>query len=228
MESKRKCGSVWTTEEAVSPVIGTILMVAITVVLAGALVISLNPPGGGRPTVSIGTTTDIEANPSVGGDTANGGLWRLTIIRTSATVHLSRLEIVLVDPGGARLGSLKPMDNAVVATTGPAGAAANVYASDADGAGPNSPSYDGAPSVDANPFVASSLSGATGLTGVQLQSLQHAGLAFMDADSDGTVNSGDTVLVFRSNNGDAVSDVAAGSELRLMVQGNSALSQDLG
>jgi len=77
------------SEEAVSPVIGVILMVAITVILAAVIAAFVFNMGGGAekaPTASITAannpdtpTYDLKINHK-GGDTLKGGDWKLSIV----------------------------------------------------------------------------------------------------------------------------------------------------
>ena len=76
-------------EDAVSPVIGVILMVAITVILAAVIAAFVFGLGGSQqaaPTASI-TVTNNPDSPSMdlkiqhkGGDTLKGGDWKLSIV----------------------------------------------------------------------------------------------------------------------------------------------------
>ena len=83
-------------EEAVSPVIGVILMVAITVILAAviaAFVFGLGGTQEAAPTASI----TVQNNPDTtaydlkiqhkGGDTLKGGDWKLSVVNTSSAPH---------------------------------------------------------------------------------------------------------------------------------------------
>jgi len=82
------------SEEAVSPVIGVILMVAITVILAAVIAAFVFNMGGGAekaPTSSITAannpdtpTYDLKINHK-GGDTLKGGDWKLSVVRADGT-----------------------------------------------------------------------------------------------------------------------------------------------
>lgn len=81
-------------EEAVSPVIGVILMVAITVILAAVIAAFVFGLGGSQekaPTASITvannpdtTTIDLKINHK-GGDTLKGGDWKLSVVNASGS-----------------------------------------------------------------------------------------------------------------------------------------------
>ncbi|MEM3043620.1 MAG: archaellin/type IV pilin N-terminal domain-containing protein [Thermoplasmata archaeon] len=75
-------------DEAVSPVIATILMVAITVVLAGVLVVYLQtlPSGGGEVETALG----VRVTKTTGGD------WIIDI--TSGSKAASTVTIQCIDP----------------------------------------------------------------------------------------------------------------------------------
>ncbi|MCX9010086.1 MAG: type IV pilin N-terminal domain-containing protein [Candidatus Methanoperedens sp.] len=82
-------------EEAVSPVIGVILMVAITVILAAVIAAFVFGLGGSTekaPTASITVannpdtqTYDLKINHK-GGDTLKGGDWKLSVVPASGSV----------------------------------------------------------------------------------------------------------------------------------------------
>src|SRR5574341_1826962 len=81
-------------EEAVSPVIGVILMVAITVILAAVIAAFVFGLGGSTekaPTASVvvannpdTTGYDLKINHK-GGDTLKGGDWKLSVVNASGT-----------------------------------------------------------------------------------------------------------------------------------------------
>jgi flagellin-like protein len=81
--------------KGVSPVIATILMVAITVVLAGVLVVYLQtlPSSGG----------DVETNLGVRADKASGGGWILNIITGSKNSVDVQIQVVNPATGGNRI-----------------------------------------------------------------------------------------------------------------------------
>ena len=75
---------VWKDEEAVSPVIATILMVAITVVLAGVLVVymqSYSRPAGDQSISGTFVPANF-ANPTLGVTVNNGG-WSVRVTALS-------------------------------------------------------------------------------------------------------------------------------------------------
>ncbi len=85
--------SVWLVrrdERAVSPVIATILMVAITVVLAAVLYVMVSgligPTGGGNPTVAFAPAASIGA-----------GQWRLDVGSVSSAAALSSYQVVVLN-----------------------------------------------------------------------------------------------------------------------------------
>jgi flagellin-like protein len=85
--------SVWLVrrdERAVSPVISTILMVAITVVLAAVLYVMVSgligPTGSGNPTVAFSPAVSVNANT-----------WRIDVGSVSSAVALSSYQIVVLD-----------------------------------------------------------------------------------------------------------------------------------
>ena len=84
-------------DKAVSAIIGTILIVAITVVLAATLYAVLGGFGGliGKPTPTMGVTVS-----SVGGGTGTGGSYSISINSLSANVPVSDLSFTLTESSG--------------------------------------------------------------------------------------------------------------------------------
>ncbi len=85
--------SVWIVrrdERAVSPVIATILMVAITVVLAAVLYVMVSgligPTGSGNPTVAFAPATSIGANQ-----------WKIEVGSVSSAVALSSYQVTILN-----------------------------------------------------------------------------------------------------------------------------------
>ncbi len=89
-------------EEGVSPVIATILMVAITVVLAATLYMMVGDIGGGGDTPVAGTMTynaDRSA-PAEGNATFNLNM------NTPSSTDLGNVKITLLDANGNSVGSI--------------------------------------------------------------------------------------------------------------------------
>jgi len=97
-------------EEGVSPVIATILMVAITVVLAAVLYVMvsglINPTGGGG--VSMGVTP---------GRTVDGSNWTLTIASTPSGKALTTTNLVIKRPDGSVILTATPLSTFVTTET---------------------------------------------------------------------------------------------------------------
>ncbi len=205
-------------EKAVSPVIATILMVAITVVLAGVLVLYMNqianPQGGGAVTVT--STVNSESNPSVGADTLNGGIWVVKVAQVSAVVQLSSLTLTVTDAQGAQIGNFKPIETLSTGATGGVGTPTNVYCLQGTG----TIGFDADPATDAAVFVQQALP-TTGISGAEILTMQSAIMCLLDADSNQQLNSLDVIYVYKSNDGNAVQDTPNGAKLQFKVGGAS-------
>ncbi len=98
-------------ERGVSPVIATILMVAITVVLSATLyvmVIGIVPPGGGTPT---GAMTFAET------DTENG-VYTGSLIQISKQVKSSDVSVTIIDVNTNNSAILDPLSDGGYASCG--------------------------------------------------------------------------------------------------------------
>ena len=83
-----------TDDGAVSPVIATILLVAITVILAGVLYVMVSGilrPTGNTPRV-MGIVKD---------KTADGTNWTLTVVSTPLGISTSEVRLTIIAPNGA-------------------------------------------------------------------------------------------------------------------------------
>ncbi len=89
-------------EEGVSPVIATILMVAITVVLAATLYMMVSDPGGAGKSPIAGTLTynDKESHPSEGNATFHLNM------NTPSSIDTTKVRISLLDSKGKKVGSI--------------------------------------------------------------------------------------------------------------------------
>ncbi len=98
-------------EQAVSPVIATILMVAITVVLAAVLYVMVSgllvgPTGGPQ---AMGITRQLSPN---------GANWTLLITSTPTGLSTSGTMLTIVSPGGATVLAATAFSALVYATNG--------------------------------------------------------------------------------------------------------------
>jgi|GEM_PF-5985815 len=209
----------WKDEQAVSPVIATILMVAITVVLAGVLVVYMqgfsnvqntHPPDAGFVPTPF-------TNPDGDSKTMNGGGWAVgvsTISQTTtswASVTVAIVQNTLTVYKAVGIGpktSTLYYGNAT-------GGAANWYAYRNPG---KTVSYDVSPYSGAK--VALPGTAVPALT--ELQTVENVYFIVIDNDGGGTVTAGDSILVFENYAGASTQIVGGtGYNLQLSVTGGS-------
>lgn len=195
----------WKDEQAVSPVIATILMVAITVVLAGVLVVYMqqfsNVQNNTHPTAGLVPTPFT--NPDADSQTHNGGGWAVTVSTISqATTPWSTVTVLLMSSAVT-----------VYKAVGIKGTTANVYAGNSSAPKANWYGY-------ANPasgvkqyskYTAGAYAAAANFPnanidttyGVQtdLQTVQGFYFIVIDNDGSNTVSAGDIILVFQNYSG---------------------------
>ena len=103
MENKKNLKSLRNDKRAVSPVIGVILMVAITVILAaviGAFVFGISPTGEKAPSVQLRPTVDSAdlVLKHIGGDPIDLGDCIVRVGSTDITAFASNLTIGKSEP----------------------------------------------------------------------------------------------------------------------------------
>ncbi len=204
--------------------------VVIAIVIAGALLCALPVFLLQQSINNLETTPEYrltgsiteQQNPSVGEDTRNGGVLRLQISSTSAPVRLTAVTIELQDERGVRAAELLPDGTGPTARLGretPTSSAPNLYIATDD---VEPPTYDAAPARDDDPFAATPLTGASGVTGEQVLTVQHAFLAYLDAEEDGMPSAGDMIYIYRSPSGSSQSQIGPGSLVRIIIVGQVA------
>jgi len=209
---------VWKDEDAVSPVIATILMVAITVVLAGVLVVYMNQFQLNNDTPpNASSVANPFANPVDGSKTSNGGGWSVKVVSVSGrrpswgevTVQLTKNDMPV-----ARMAKVKA-------------ASANFYQINgtgsmkwyALGAG-------GTMSYSHNGGAKAAIS--TAMTAGDFETLENAYFCVVDIDGNGVLDAGDLVEVYASNNADTAADVGGtGWHLELTIGGSMICSSSL-
>jgi len=208
----------WKDEEAVSPVIATILMVAITVVLAGVLVVYMNQfqLNNDSPVNGSSVATPF-SNPVDSSRTSNGGGWSVKVVSVSGrrpnwgevTVQLSKNDIPV-----ARMAKVKAMSATFYQTNGTG--SMRWYAL---GAG-------GAMSFSHNGMAKTAIS--TAMTAGDFETLENTYFCVVDIDGNGVLDAGDLVEVYASNNADTTADVGgAGWSLDITIGGNMICASSL-
>ena len=211
----------WKDEEAVSPVIATILMVAITVVLAGVLVVYMqqfSKTGTSLPTASSSSTAFT--NPTDGpAGTSNGGGWNVKVVSISSTTTQWGTVTVQIMQNGLpyqAMKGVKPTNSKFWNTNG-----TSKFFTKAD-----TTSYFCLNS--ANPCVATAISATTTLT--ELMTVYKAYFIVVDTDASNTMTAGDLVLVYANAIGGTAPTITSsgGYELEFAIGGAVICSSPLG
>jgi len=202
---------IWKDESAVSPVIATILMVAITVVLAGVLVVYMQQfsqgPGEQSPS---GTFVALPFSNPDEGTTTNIGGWSVKVTAlTGGKPGWSMVTVTVKTTAGVNIKAL-PGVKTVNSDYAHEATALNWYMV-ADAA----PNYVEAGVVTpVNPNEAN-------IDASEFQTIEHAWFIVMDNDGDKKLTENDVVLVFKDNNADNDQDVNPGYSLEFTVsEGN--------
>lgn len=205
----------WKDEEAVSPVIATILMVAITVVLAGVLVVYMQQfsggPGEQAPNGTFVATTF--SNPSEGTTaqkTQNSGGWSVKVTAiTGSKPGWSEVTVTLKSPAGVNVKSLagvKQMTGVIsYETTG-----INWYL-----VPQGTPQYNESNTVQAVGGNEASVSG------IEFQTIENAWFVIMDNDGDKKLSPNDIVMVYKDNDSNGSEDITSGYSLEFKVSAGS-------
>ena len=190
-------------EEAVSPVIATILMVAITVVLAGVLGVTISsftkPPAGSNVVVALVPTSFVNPSEDIGTNNSHG--WSIAVNSVEGgKANIVEVEIVVKTSAGTVLARVKP--GAIVAPDLSFTAGTTPYYIDVVG----TCGYDATVGGVNEAAVACSAN----IAGTGFQTVQGVAIIFLDNNKDGEVSGTDTVLVFKDNNADGTIDIAGG------------------
>lgn len=222
----------WKDEQAVSPVIATILMVAITVVLAGVLVVYMQQfsKGPGTAVPNAGFVPTPFTNPDTDSQTHNGGGWAVTVSTiSSSTTTWATVTVALMSSAVT-----------VYKAVGIKGSTANVYAGNSSAPKPNWYGYAnpasgvkqyskytaGAYAAAAN-YPAASIDTTYGVQ-TDLQTTQGFYFIVIDNDGSNTVSAGDIILVFQNYSGATTQQVGGtGWQLTMSVSGGSIGSAGL-
>lgn len=200
-------------EQAVSPVIATILMVAITVVLAGVLVVYMqsfqNVGGGTNVVASISAKTFSNPQDPV---TRNGGGWTVEVVSVkSGTLNIADMTVNVKGSSGANLGSLVGATPTLKDTSG----TVDYYLFSEALA---TCDYWSGAAVTAD---------CTGATGNEFNTMENATIVLLDNDASGTLTASDTVLVFKDTNGDGTNDISSQSVVELKAATTKVAQTDL-
>ena len=220
----------WKDEQAVSPVIATILMVAITVVLAGVLVVYMQQfsKGPGTAVPNAGFVPATFTNPCSDSKTMNGGGWAVSVSTISSTTTTwSSVTVAVVQNTLTvyKAVGIGPKTSQIYYNNA-TGGAANWYAYRNTASG--NANYDKTPYTAAKILIPTTTAGVAGVALTELQTAENIYFVVIDNDGGGTVTSGDSVLVFENYAGAATQLVGGtGWQLQLSVSGGTIGSAEL-
>ena len=201
-------------EQAVSPVIATILMFAITVVLAGVLVVymqSFQNVGGGTNVVASISAKPFSNNHDP--ETINGGGWTIEVVSVkSGTINVNDLIVNVKSSTGGVISSMTGASATLKDTSG----AADYYLQSDDL--PNCNYWLGPSSLSAD---------CTGASGDEFSTIQNATIIFVDNDASATLTASDTLIVYKNTDGTGSNEVASGSSVEIKSSSNKIASTDL-
>jgi len=199
--------TVWRERKGVSPVIATIMMVAVSVVLVGVLVVYITgmTTTEQKGNTSVTMTMSTFSNP-YSDHTTNLGGWSMTITGvTGKRPGIQDLRIN-VKSGGVAVATFDMHENTSV-VSGMSGTvrwyvleAGNAQFYDADAATPAVVDVQSGSDIDSEEF----------------SSIQKAYIVILDNDGDGRLTPGDTVMVYKDHNADNNADLTDGDRVELM------------
>lgn len=209
---------IWKDDEAVSPVIATILMVAITVVLAGVLVVYMQQfsqgPGDNVPQGTFVASTF--SNP-YDGTTANGGGWVVKVQALSGSKPSWGEVTVTITKGGVNFAEMKGV-KATVSENEHTATSPMWYLKQATGSTLNYVEGGAAVAVGGN---------EANIGAGEFETIQGAYLVVVDNDGDGKMTNGDVVYIYKNYNHDLTNDIESGS-LAFKMSGGEIGTTNLG
>ena len=186
-------------DEAVSPVIAVILMVAITVVLAGVLYVWVSglggPSGGGSPKVS--TTNPDEKS----------GYWMIQITSVSGgSFNINDAKFKMSNANNIRLWT---KDISYTNTASITVSASKIYAI---------PSGTAAPDNGAGGAIADTTS---------ITNYYNCSIAFVDNDNNLKVNEGDVIYIYKNYDRTGTDDITSGYVFELLYKEEMTVKKTL-
>jgi flagellin-like protein len=196
MKKKKKC--IRKDDEAVSPVIAVILMVAITVVLAGVLYVWVNgitPPE--NPNSPISARISEKAD-----------YWELEIIKTgSGGLNIEDAKFQLIDASNIVHYKVDINDaNPVPFQKG----ISKIY-----------------PLASSSLPISDNSTGSTITESSRLEDYENCYIAMIDQNMDDKISAGDTILIFKDFNNDGNNDVESSYKFEMLAGTDKILSKDL-
>jgi flagellin-like protein len=198
---------IWKDRRGVSPVIATILMVAITVVLAGVLVVYMQAfsQGPGSSNTLVSMVSGQDSNPSQ--LTKNSDLWSVDIVKVQGAevdLSLTTTAITLKTPSGALVSTLIPNING--ADISYIGGLPKWFM---DEYTTNSANY------DEGGVVQSVSANAGSIQGNEFNTIEGGYMIYLDNDGGSTISAGDSIIVYMDNNADGARDLASNTRIEI-------------
>ena len=204
--------------EAVSPVIATILMVAITVVLAGVLVLYMqNFSSGPSGKQSVANLNVQYKSWDQVADTQKTGYWTATVQTIDNPVAWSDVEVSVQDPNGLMITRFTTKDATIFpAVTGITDVGFWICKYTAGGI----ITYDANPGVKGDLVQTVPVPASPGFKKADFARMTNVTMVIVDNDNDKKMTAGDTIIIYRDfDNSQVVPFVDSANE----VPGNSVL-----
>ena len=222
LEDRTMFKNIWKNDEGVSPVIATILMVAITVVLAGVLVVYMQQFSGPSERQITGTSVATTfVNPVDGGISSNAGGWSVEIMAmqggnpawAQVKVALTKASVPL-----AQMNGVKTSEASLYYVNGATGTPKWYSESGPSGT---------VQFRDGNDVAAISLAGNEAKLGAgEFETVAATHFIVIDTNGDNNMNPGDVVFVYASNDGDTTVDIT-GYAIDFTMSGSQICSSNL-
>lgn len=181
--------------EAVSPVIATILMVAITVVLAGVLVLYMqnfsSGPSGKQSVANLNVQYKSWDQIS---DVSKSGYWTATVQTIDNPVAWSEVEVSVQDPNGLMITRFETKDATTL--TGVTITEVSYWVSKYSSGG--AITYDSLP-ADKSTGITGTL---TAMKKADFARMTNVTMVIVDNDNDKKLTAGDTIIVYKDYDND--------------------------
>jgi len=206
----------WKENKGVSPVIATIMMVAVTVVLVGVLVVYMSSFTTQNPTsaMSLATTTDSFTNP-YDTQTTNMGGWTLSVASISGDAPDLQQLVITIKTGGVAVATFDLSTNTAIVQGQTGNVKWYVVPSGT------------AQFYDASASSVTAVSSSATIESSEFRSIENAYMVVLDNDGDGKLTPGDAVMVFRDNTGDGTADLNSGDVVEFKYSGQIIASPSL-
>lgn len=184
--------------EAVSPVIATILMVAITVVLAGVLVLYMqNFSSGPSGKQSVANLNVQYKSWDQVADWSKTGYWTATVQTIDNPVPWSDVEVSVQDPNGLMITRFTTKD--ATSLTGVSITDVTYWVSKYS---TNTIKYDATPGVYADADATGMIAPGASFKKADFARMVNVTMVIIDNDNNQKMTSGDTIIIYRDYDND--------------------------